>query len=377
MLAHVTSVESGAELQALEPEWGELWSRAADPEPAVTQTWMLTWWKTFATDDRRLRALAVRDGDRLIGLFPLLERHVRDRRVFTLRRLESIATGEDEADEINSDFVGPLAEAGLEAEVASAAAAWLVERAADWDELLLSQASSTSRALQAFEFALAERGVSVAERPRGTCPSVLLPRTFDDYLRGLDDATRSRITRTLDALDASAGRSGWRLLRARSVHELARGTQVLRGSTDGRWRPSGPFRAFHDAVMPQLLARGELDLAWIEARGEPVALAYQILSRRRVHQYACSAIEGAHVDFDAELAMTAVALRDAIEKRLDEYVFVNGATALRRALASGSTRNVVTMRAPSPSPRGRALDVARRAADAAARRARMVLSRPH
>lgn len=71
MTATITTarIEAADALAALEPDWLRLWSASATATPFQRPEWLLAWWNTFAPG--RLCAVAVRSGDRLIGLAPL------------------------------------------------------------------------------------------------------------------------------------------------------------------------------------------------------------------------------------------------------------------------------------------------------------------
>src|SRR5262245_33191921 len=92
------------ELAALVPAWTELLGRVASPEITMTPGWLVAWWRHFG-DRRELCAVAMEEGGRLVGFAPLLRRVAIVRRALPVRRIELLATGEDEADEICSDYV--------------------------------------------------------------------------------------------------------------------------------------------------------------------------------------------------------------------------------------------------------------------------------
>ena len=82
---------------------------------------MLAWWRQFGgIEGRKLCAVAMRDAttNELVALIPLYRRTVMVRRVLPIRRLELLATGEDLAEEICSDYTGAIVASGYEAEVA-------------------------------------------------------------------------------------------------------------------------------------------------------------------------------------------------------------------------------------------------------------------
>src|SRR5579871_2582818 len=131
-------IEDRIELERLAPRWRELLVRSANAQPVLTPLWLLSWWREFGErDGRALRIVTVEDEERsLIGMLPLSYRRTAHRRAIPVRRLELLATGEAEEDEIGSDYVGGLAVRGREAEVAGALARALLEgRLGGWDEL--------------------------------------------------------------------------------------------------------------------------------------------------------------------------------------------------------------------------------------------------
>ena len=63
------------DVQNLRARWDDLLARSARPEIVLTPDWLLTWWRVFGPQDgRQLRLALFTDGDRLVGLAPLLAR---------------------------------------------------------------------------------------------------------------------------------------------------------------------------------------------------------------------------------------------------------------------------------------------------------------
>ena len=58
-----------AKLEALAPEWLELWRRSPDATPFQSPMWLLPWWRHFGSND--LYAIAIRNDGRLTALAPL------------------------------------------------------------------------------------------------------------------------------------------------------------------------------------------------------------------------------------------------------------------------------------------------------------------
>ncbi|MEO6420924.1 MAG: GNAT family N-acetyltransferase [Polyangiaceae bacterium] len=380
----IKRVYDDAALDALVPAWRELLGRAENPVTAITPLWLGAWWRTFGTVDKRaLRALSFWDGERLIGFAPLLARFTRHRGVIPFRRIELVGTGEDEANEICSDYAGVVVEAGSEARVAEALAGALEGPAfATWDELVFDMMDGRSKFPEAFRKALTATGAQVALEQCGGCPYVPLPATFEAYLKKLDTRSRYLVNRALRELDKWAGEDGWRLHRASTVEELATGKRALVDLHREQWAKRGKggafagerFRQFHDEVMLELLrgVDGSLDLLWLTVRDRPVAALYNIVHANVVSLYQSGRTDDVPNGLRIGTAMNALAIRDAIEKGRFEYDFLNGNVQYKRQLSFGDCRPLVTLRAISSSARARALEATRKTADALIARARVV-----
>ena len=69
----VTELNDLASLEAVRPAWQELVARLDDDSPYLRPEFLLPWLRLIG-DRYRIRAVAVWDGDRLVGLAPLVER---------------------------------------------------------------------------------------------------------------------------------------------------------------------------------------------------------------------------------------------------------------------------------------------------------------
>lgn len=378
ILRDVTSAERIAD------SWRELLERSSSPEPVQTPSWMLAWWRQFGDADRRsLRLVTFSEGGRLVGIAPLSSRVVMHRRAIPVRRLELLASGEDERDEICSDYVGAIVEAGREGEVAAELAKLLCDRDGDglgkWDELLMPQMRADAPFISAIEAALGKRGAVVSVRDTGLCPYIALPKTWDEYLKELDSSRRYIVSRSLRELDKWTGKDGHTLRRAGTREELAEGRAVLRALHAERWEGEGEtgvfaserFTRFHDEVMPRLLdgEGGTLDLLWLVAKGEPVAAIYNIVYRDKVYFYQSGRRLDVPKGVKIGIAIHALAIRRSIELGHREYDFLNGASQYKTKLAL-ATRPLVTLRAVAPGLRARAVDAARDLTDRAIERVR-------
>jgi predicted ATP-grasp superfamily ATP-dependent carboligase/CelD/BcsL family acetyltransferase involved in cellulose biosynthesis len=339
-----------AELEALRPAWDDLLASSASDEPMLSPLWLLSWWRVFgALDGRRLAVVACHDGGRLVGLAPLLLRTHRYPPAIPFRRLELLGTGEREADEVCSEYVGVLAARGAEASVAGALAEALARGAlGPWDELVLTAMDGTGPMPALLGAALGRAGIIAEIESIGSAPYIALPRTFAEYLTALSPSSRYLITRSRRDLDRWAG-AGLALHLASTPAELDAGRAALHALHGERWGGAGAFvsprfTAFHDAVMPGLLARGSLELAWLTVRGEPLAAAYGIVWRGKVYFYQAGRSLAVPKGLRPGIAMHARLIERATELGRHEYDFLDGHSRYKRQLATAA-RSIVRLRA--------------------------------
>ncbi len=71
MPVQIDILRSTAELEALRPEWVDLWVRDARATPFQHPAWLLPWWHHFGQGDLRVVTLRDEGSGRLVGLLPL------------------------------------------------------------------------------------------------------------------------------------------------------------------------------------------------------------------------------------------------------------------------------------------------------------------
>ncbi len=345
-----------AELDRIHFEWEQLLARSAGQHPSLTPTWIITWWRVFgAHDGRRLSALAVRDGRELVGLFLLLSRRHWYHQVVPMRRLELLASGEDEEDEILSEYLGPIAASGREAEVIAAIADHLAAHRDGWQELVLPALDGQSPSVLAIAPAFRARGFACEEKPFGECPFIALPKRWEDYPLALSSDDRYMVKRSLRDFERWAGKTA-KVEVARSHEDLLRGKAILHQLHEHRWQANGKdgvfasevFRRFHDRLMPALLDRGELDLRWLVANGEPVSVSYSVLCDNRLYYYQGGRATNVPKGVRPGIVLHLYAIRDAIEAGRLEYDFLAGDARYKRDLAT-ATRPLIQLRIAHPS----------------------------
>ena len=363
-----------ARLRALEPAWSALLARSETNEPTLHPVWMFAWWEVYGPrHNRELRCVVFYEGERLVGIAPLLRRRHVYRPRIPFRRLELMGSGEDEVHETCSDYLGLVAEKGFEREVVAAFADALLDGSVGgWDEIHLSAMNGQSVLPPLLAQAFEARGFSAVLEEYNACPYVTLPQSWDAYVGGLKRKKRWQLKDTLKSYEAWSGGPP-EIVRVRTPAELPEGKRILMDLHRERWSEedsagvfgSAFFRGFHDRLMPAMLERGALDLGWLSARGEPVAAFYNFHWNGKVFHYQSGRRLDVPDDVRVGVVMNTWLIRDAIEAGMREYDFLAGESAYKTALAP-ERRPLVALRAARPS----VMETVRRAADTALDHAR-------
>ncbi len=365
-----TVVSDAALLSVWSRAWEDLMQRSASDEPMLSPTWLFAWWRVFGgTGGRSLRVVLFQDGGRLVGLAPLCSRRTWYAPGVPFRRLETVGSGEEEQDEVCSEYLGVLAERGAEDAVAVGLAEVLLSGGLGrWDELLMPNMDGRSPIIGALAQALVRRGARTYVEPTGTAAHIPLPASWEAYLKALPSSSRYLVKRSLRELEQWA-EGDIEIEHATDPASLEAGTAVLTSLHGERWGGRGAFasrrfRAFHDAVMPALLARGALELSWMKARGEPIAAIYNIVWRGRVYFYQAGRSLALPKGIRPGIVMHAHAIRRAIASGHSDYDFLAGGARYKRQLGLAE-RSMVTLRAARPGLREEARAWTARAIDGA------------
>ena len=67
----ISVIDDPREFAAMEEEWDDLYRGAPLSTPFQSWAWLYSWWE-FYGEGCQLRIVAVRDGDLLVGLVPLM-----------------------------------------------------------------------------------------------------------------------------------------------------------------------------------------------------------------------------------------------------------------------------------------------------------------
>jgi CelD/BcsL family acetyltransferase involved in cellulose biosynthesis len=322
--------------------WIDLLGQSLCDQVTLSPLWLGAWWKLFGPlGGRRLCACLFWDGPELVGLAPLLRRWNRARSGIPFARVELLATGEPEADEIASDYVGVIARRGREQSVAEALGDLLVKgRLGHWDDLHLSALDASVPTARHLETVLRRAGLPARFVEQTGSPYIPLPENFDAYLAALDGQARYFVRRSQRDYESWAGARS-RQHQVETAKDLANGIRILMQLHAERWRgeghegvfASGLFRAFHEAVLPDLLARGGVDLRYLTVDDEPVAVNYCFIWSNRVQFYQGGRALSVPKKVRPGIVLHLGAIRAAIQARRTEYDFLAGESQYKRQMA--------------------------------------------
>lgn len=339
-----TTLCNVTELEAISTEWDALVARSENRQVTLSPVWQLAWWKTFGSSDQReLSTLAIHRNGRLVGLLPLLRRPYSEYGLST-KRIELLASGEDECCEIHSEYLGLIAERGEETFVVKQSVdAIRSDQRLRCHEILFPRMNGEGFLPQMLTCALREAGMFVELRCSNKSAWVSLPQTWDAYVETLSKKSRYLVRRSLrDMEDYFSEPLNLRI--ASTEEELADGMRYLAQLHQTRWQHDGKpgafanreFSRFHERVVPQLFRRNELRLMWLEQRGNPIAAGYFLVNDKALQLYQTGRVVDLPETVRPGIALVALAIRYAIEHGFTEFDFLGGPMRYKRQLASKS-----------------------------------------
>jgi CelD/BcsL family acetyltransferase involved in cellulose biosynthesis len=294
-------------LEALEPEWWELWRRMPTATPFQSPAWLIPWWRRFHPG--ALSTAAVRHRRRLVALAPCYIENAE------LRRLLPIGMS-------ISDYLDVLIDPAFAAPAAAAIAS-AMSRTDGWDRWELEELAP----------AAAARGLPVPPGCRcesfeqSSCPVLVLRAGVD----AVDSLLSSSQRRHLKLARNRATRRGEMEMRRVGEYEIGAFLAELCRLHTKRWAgrsedgvlADSRVAAFHRESMPLLHDAGmaQLYLALLDAT--PVAAVYGMSHCSRIYLYLTG--------FDPEYAfespgrmLLAHVVEEALRTGMQEVHFLRG-----------------------------------------------------
>ncbi len=323
-------VETRDSVRELAAEWDELADRVA-AEPWLRPGWVDAWWEAFGAG--RLRIVAVRRGDRLAGVLPLMEQRG------VVRSTSNWHTPE----------FGLLAERHELGELAEA----LVSRRAH--RVWLGFVDAAKPGVVACRAAAQAAGYRVLERTLERSPYVPIEGDWEAYRVGLGKKLASELRRRRRRLE-EAGRFSFEVVDGdeRLPALLDEGFAVEAAGWKGarglaiHSRPE--TLGFYRAVADWAAERGWLRLAFLRLDGRPFAFDFCI-EDRGIHYLLKTGFDPAYARFAPGMILRYEMLARAFSIGLRSYEFL-GADEPWKLEWTQATRERRLFHAFAPSVRG-------------------------
>lgn len=341
----VEKVTSRADFAALEGQWNELLAHSASDAITLTHQWLLTWWDVFG-EGRELNLILVREGEILIGIAPFLRRTVRHFGL-NFRRVEFLASGEDECDEICSDYLDFLLRIGNEEVALGAILDGLMEQK-NWDELVLTDISGESPHLPLLHKLATARELEIQTTREQMCIFVTLPATHDQLLAGVSGQNRKRLSKDR----RTATKISARVQKVVTLEEWEAAFEILVDLHQNRWTARGEpgsfssekFMKFHRELAPKMLERGWLQLWILWQDGEALSALYDFVYAGKIFYYQSGMTTQSGAIRSPSLLLRGFALEEAIGAGLTECDFLKGEIGSYKFGWGGATRPIVQLR---------------------------------
>jgi CelD/BcsL family acetyltransferase involved in cellulose biosynthesis len=312
----VEELRSFDALCALEPCWRRLWQASTRATPFQTPEWLLAWWRHFAVDE--LIAFAVRRGDELVALLPMLVRRTPEGG----RRAELVGMG-------NTDYVDLLARDDDAREAGALVLRRLATCSARWDSCELQPLAPDAALLGAPVPAelVAECGAI------DVCPVLALPHG----VARLDETVPARYLARLHYARRRLERLGRVRIDAADEHDAPRLLSALASLHEARWSAHGEpgvladavTRSFHLELAPALASRGMLRLYLLSVDGRAAAGFYGFAAGGCVYYY-LGGFDPAFGRYSVGALVVLHAVEEAVRAGAESFDFLRGAESYKR-----------------------------------------------
>jgi CelD/BcsL family acetyltransferase involved in cellulose biosynthesis len=328
-------------MRDLKDDWNNLLQDNQSNTIFLTWEWLNAWWEVFR-DGRKLAILAFWDKDELIGIAPFLQRKARHFYILSYNRIEFLASGEDEEDEICSEYLNIITKKGKEEEVVNAMVEYF-EKNNSWDEIILNELSADNINTKVLIDKLKKSTLFYSVKEQGCSYYIDLPDSWSDMLKRLSANFRYKINRDKKLL-GQKGEVNFKVVK--EYKDLERIFDRLVFLHQKRWNmigksgsfASNKFNQFHKRIMQGLFDKDLLRLSFLEFNDEVIAVFYDFVYNNNIYFYQ----SGFEPDFDRKIAighvLRAYCLENYINEGKKEYDFLKGDTGYKAQWAENCKR---------------------------------------
>lgn len=324
----VDEIRRREDLTALRPAWEALLKESSSDTIFLTWQWLTAWWSAYGNSDD-LYMLAAFDGDGILrGLAPLRREKLRQ----FGQSCQAIRFACDGSND--SDYLDFVAWTGYEKQVLEAFHLHWKSEMKHGTLLALNEIPEGSPNLNALKQLAHSEGLLWTESDV-PCGVVLLPKSWDEYLKSLRSRFRTKVRSVLRDLEA---RPEVRFGFCATQEDVDRMLPILYDLHTRRWAVDGKpgvfgwerKREFYAELSPLLLKQGSLRVGWVAWNDRILACQYGFVYRNRYFLLQ-EGYEPASEHWNPGIALRAWSMREFIRQGLDEYDFLGGKVARHRS----------------------------------------------
>jgi CelD/BcsL family acetyltransferase involved in cellulose biosynthesis len=300
---------------ALRAEWNGLVKRSPTDTVFLTWEWQKHWWGAYQPGE--LRIIAARDEvGTLIGIAPLFI-DTTDPAERVLRAVGCIDV---------TDYVDLIADSEHWNAAMVAFAGAMTAMSGQYDRINLCNLRTDSPTLTSLRACLEACGCATDIADQEVCPAISLNGSWDGYLEALDKKQRHELRRKMRIAHADEDLT-WRVVSLDDdlAANLTDFTRLMAQSSHDKaeFLQNPQHVAFFMSVMPDMMANGWLQLAFLDYQGEPVAAYLNFLYEGRVMVYN-SGLNPSHGQLSPGIVLLCHLIRWAAENNMHTFDFLRG-----------------------------------------------------
>lgn len=285
----IETISQTEQFKNLREQWDSLFDENKANSVYLSWEWLFTWWEVYADSKRTLNIICVKDEkDRLLAIAPLMVT-VKHTIPFLKRRiLEFLGTGEDQKDEVCSNYLGFIVAKDSE-NICQLLNEELVRGIAErrWDEIWL--ASVPVESFKAIARCPEDRLI-LSHNSMTSCAIIVLPKSWEIYLSSLKRNWRYQIKKGREELKHKGVVECVAITALPEIHEAFREFVNLHQK---RWTTSGmpgafaseKFSRFHDKILERFSAKGWVGIRLLKVNGRTMAASYRFFYNQTVYFY--------------------------------------------------------------------------------------------
>lgn len=310
-------------------KWNGMLKSAATDVIFLTWEWQSLWWRHINPGE--MLVLAFSDGEQgPQALVPLFRSSAEDgSQVLSIIGCEEI-----------SDYLDVIAPSRYEDAVCSQFLAFITSsEAPHWDRIQLCNLPRNSTAVRVLAHHAQKAGFHVETRVQARCPSIELPKSWDEYLAGLDKKQRHELRRKIRKAEAQA--ASWRVSDPAShdlASDMASFVRLHRLSDpDKNLFMDEAMTAFFLDMAQAISQRGWLHLSFLEQESEQIAglLSFDYNNHFQVYNSGYDASRYSAIS--PGIVLIGYCIRHAIELQRHTFDFLRGEEEYKYRLGARPT----------------------------------------